>query len=125
MATMFPGWQPLPPDAISADATIATAGLATYEAAVQVAQSQAADFDARIPISQASKRKTPPPPDCCAHSKWPPKRPWQLAAQVQMLRQLLVTSITADALDHAETLNEKAQQEATDAQTFNFGVSPQ
>ena len=45
MAAMFPGWLPLFPDAIPADATIATTGLGTYEAAVQVAQSQAADFD--------------------------------------------------------------------------------
>jgi hypothetical protein len=125
MAAMFPGWLPLFPDAIPADATIAAAGLGTYEAAVQVAQSQAADFDSENTYLAGIEAQNVSATGLLCAQQMGTEAALALAAQVQMLRQLVVTSITVDALDHAETLNERAQQEATDAQAFNFGVPPQ
>jgi hypothetical protein len=125
MATVFAGWLPLPLDVIPTAASIATLGLGTYEAAVQVAQSQAADFDAENSYLASIESQNVGATGVLCAMQMQTEAQLALAAQLQMLRQLLVTSITVDALDHAETLNERAQSAATTAQAINLGVSPQ
>jgi hypothetical protein len=125
MAAMFPGWVPLLPDAIPADATIVTVGLGTYEAAVQIAQNQAQDFDSEGTYLASIEAQNASATGVLCAQQMQTEATLALASQIQMLRQLLITHITIDALRSSEELNEKAQQKATDAQTFNFGVSPQ
>jgi hypothetical protein len=125
MAVLFPGWVPLLPDAIPEASTIAATGLATYEAAVQVAQNQAADFDAESTYFASIERANVASTSLLGATQINTEAVMAVATQLQMLRQLEIVHITIDAMHHGEELNEKAQQEATDAQTFNFGVSPQ
>jgi hypothetical protein len=42
----------------------------------------------------------------------------------QYTRQLLATLITVETTKAGEELNERAQEEATDATSFNLGVTP-
>jgi hypothetical protein len=125
MATLFPGWVPLLSDVIPAAAAIATTGLNTYAAAVQVAQSQAADFDSENTYLASIEARNVAATGLLCAQQMQTEATLALAAQIQMLRQLEIAHITINAFEHGETLNERAQQEATDAQTFNFGVSPQ
>jgi hypothetical protein len=74
MAVMFPGWVPLLPDAIPQDASIAKMGLATYQAAVQVALTQATDFDAESVYWLASRAPTSARLVSCRRSRLARKR---------------------------------------------------
>jgi hypothetical protein len=125
MAAVFAGWLPLPLDVVPTASSIATLGLGTYEAAVQVAQSQAADFDAENTYLASIESQNVGAAGVLCAMQVQTEAQLAVAAQLQMLRQLLVTSITVNALDHAETLNERAQSAATTAQAINLGVSPQ
>jgi hypothetical protein len=125
MAVLFPGWVPLLPDAIPEDEQNVSASLATYAAAMQVAQNQAADFDGEdtyvAGIESANLAQT----SLLGAVQILTEAVLADVSQGQMLRQLVIAQITIEALHHSEELNEKAPQEATDAQSFNFGVSPQ
>lgn len=125
MSVMFPGWMPLLPDAIPQDSMIATTGLATYQAAVQVAQSQAADFDAENTYLTSIERANTTAPGLLAAVQINTEAQLATATQIQMLRQLTVSLITIEALRNAEELNERAQAGATNAQAISMGVSPQ
>jgi hypothetical protein len=123
--SIFPGWVPLPLDAIPQDQIVAKLGLATYQAALQIAANQAADFDpedshfgtieaangASGAVLQAIQANT--------------EAVLAAAQQTQMERQLLITLITVEATRSGEELNERAQQGATAAQAANQGVAPQ
>lgn len=125
MAVLFPGWVPLLPDAIPEDEQIAATGLATYEAAVQVAQNQAADFDSEnnylAGIESANLGQT----SLLGAVQINTEAQLATCNQIQMLRQLVIAQITVEGFQHGEELNERSQQEATDAETWNLGVPPQ
>ena len=125
MAALFPGWVPLLPDSIPGNATIATMGLGAFGAAVQVAESQAADFDAENTYLASIEAANVGASGMLCAQQINSEVGLAIATQLQMLRQLMATSIIVDAYDHAENLNEKAQSGATTAQATNLGVPPQ
>jgi hypothetical protein len=47
-----------------------------------------------------------------------------VAQQVQLERQLLMTSITAQVVEAGEALDERVQVQAANAVNFNLGVMP-
>ncbi len=122
---LFPGWVPLPADAIPQGATITTKALATYNAALAAAQTQAAGFDAEGThlgsIEAANLKST----GLLQAIQINTEAQLAVAQQVQLLRQLEVSHITLEATKAGEELNERAQTEATSAQAANLGVSPQ
>lgn len=123
--TLFPGWVPLPADAIPEDETIATTGLATYQAALQIAARQAADFDSEdshfgtIEAANGASRAVLQALQANTEAVL------AMGQQVQLERQLLITLITVEGTRSGEELNERAQAEATTAQAANQGISPQ
>jgi hypothetical protein len=125
MAVMFPGWVPLLPDAIPQDASIATMGLATYQAAVQVAQTQATDFDAESVYLASIESANVGSTGLLQAIQISTEAQLATATQIQMLRQLMISLITIEALRNSEELNERAQAGATSAQTISLGISPQ
>jgi hypothetical protein len=125
MAVLFPGWVPLLPDAIPEDETISTIGLTTYEAAVQVAQAQAADFNPENVYLTSIEAANVSSTSFLGAVQINTEAQLATASQIQMLRQLVISQITVEALRNSEELNERAQQEATDAQTWNGGLPPQ
>jgi hypothetical protein len=124
-SALFPGWVPLPADAIPQGATITTKALATYNAALTAAQTQAAGFDAEEThlgsIEAANLKST----GLLQAVQINTEAQLAVAQQVQMLRQLEVSHITLEATKAGEELNERAQTEATSAQAANLGASPQ
>jgi hypothetical protein len=124
-SALFPGWVPLPADAIPQDVTITTKALATYNAALAAAQTQAAGFDAEEThlgsIEAANLKST----GLLQAIQINTEAQLAVAQQVQLLRQLEVSHITLEATRAGEELNERAQTEATSAQAANLGVSPQ
>ncbi len=125
MAVMFPGWVPLLPDAIPQDAAIAKMGLATYQAAVQVAQTQATDFDAESVYLASIEGANVGSTGLLQAVQISTEAQLATATQIQMLRQLLISLITIESLRNSEELNERAQAGATSAQTISLGISPQ
>jgi hypothetical protein len=122
---IFPGWASLPLDAIPRDQAIATLSLATYQAAMQIAANQAADFDAED--SHFGKIEAANGASGAVLQAIQSNTEAILAAaqQTQMERQLLITLITVEATRSGEELNERAQQSATAAQVANQGILPQ
>jgi hypothetical protein len=125
MAVMFPGWVPLLPDAIPQDAAIAKMGLATYQAAMQVAQTQATDFDAESVYLTSIESANVGSTGLLQAIQISTEAQLATATQIQMLRQLMISLITIESLRNSEELNERAQAGATSAQTVNLGISPQ
>jgi hypothetical protein len=125
MAVLFPGWVPLLPDAITQNASIATMGLATYQAAVQVAQTQATDFDAESVYLTSIEGANVGSTGLLQAIQISTEAQLATATQIQMLRQLMISLITIEALRNGEELNERAQAGATSAQTISLGISPQ
>lgn len=123
--SIFPGWQPLPPDVIPAASTIAAATLATYEAAMQAAQGQARDFDTEDAHFSQLEGDNAQVASVLAALQANTEAQLATAQQVQMERQLLVALITVEAAKAGEEINERAQGQATTAQAANLGVSPQ
>jgi hypothetical protein len=125
MAVMFPGWVPLLPDAIPQDASIAKMGLATYQAAMQVAQTQATDFDAESVYLASIEGANVGSTGLLQAIQISTEAQLATATQIQMLRQLMISLITIESLRNSEELNERAQAGATSAQTISLGISPQ
>jgi hypothetical protein len=125
MQAIFPGWMSLLPDNISANAAITQTGLGTYEAAVQIAQNQAADFDAESTYFASIESANVGSTSLLGATQINTEAAMAVAAQVQMERQLIVALITVEAFRSADELNERAQAGATTAQAANMGVPPQ
>ena len=123
-ATIFPGWQALPPDVIPAASTIATTSLATYQAAMQTAQGQAHDFDTEDAHFAQLEGDNAQATSVLAALQANTEAQLATAQQVQMERQLLVALITVESTKAGEEINERAQGQATTAQAANLGVSP-
>jgi hypothetical protein len=124
-AGLFPGWQALPADTIPASSAIATAGLATYRAALAAAQQQASGFDSEDTHLGALESGNQAASSVLQAIQINTEAMLAVAQQIQLLRQLTVAQITLDATKAGEELNERAQGEATSAQAANLGVSPQ
>jgi hypothetical protein len=124
-AGLFPGWKALPADTIPVSATIATAGLATYQAALAAAQQQASGFDSEDTHLGAIESGNRASTNVLQAIQLNTEAMLAVAQQLQLLRQLSVAQITLDATKAGEELNERAQSEATSAQAANLGASPQ
>jgi hypothetical protein len=124
-SAIFPGWAPLPLDAIPQDRTIATVALATYQAALQIAANQAADFDAEDSHFGTIEAANGTSGSVLQAIQSNTEAVLAAAQQTQMERQLLITLITVEATRSGEELNERAQQGATAAQAANQGILPQ
>jgi hypothetical protein len=122
---IFPGWMPLPADAIPIDRAIATTGLATYQAALQIAAQQSGDFDVEDTHFGTIERANASSAAVLQAIQVNTEAILALGQQLQMERQLLVALITVDATRSGDELNERAQAAATAAQSANQGVSPQ
>lgn len=122
MVGMFPGFVALFPVEIPADVIISGVGLAAYEAAVQVAQTQALDFDPENIYLAAIEAQNVGATGLLCAQQMGNEATLALAAQLQMLRQLLVTQITVEGFHNGEELNERAQQGATEAQVWTGGI---
>jgi hypothetical protein len=119
----FPGWQALPPDSTDTIAIplVATV-LQTYAQALALAQSQQQELEGEdfTNISTVSSATTALLTAQQANTQ-------AVLADVQeqqYTRQLLAALITVEATKAAEELNERAQESATSALSFNFGVVP-
>lgn len=123
-AASFPGWMPLPPNAAQLSKQITALTLQTYSSALSVAAQQAggmASEDSHLAsISAQSASAT----GLLAAIQANTDATLALAQQVQLQRQLSLTQLTVDTVRAGEELNERAQQQATVAQSTNLGVSP-
>jgi hypothetical protein len=122
---VFPGWVPLPSDAIPRDQAVAKLGLATYQAALQIAANQAADFDPEDGHFGTIEAANSASGAVLRAIQANTEAVLAAAQQTQMERQLLITLITVEATRSGEELNERAQQGATAARAANQGVAPQ
>ncbi len=125
-AVLFPGWVPLPADAIPQGATITTKALATYNAALAAAQTQAAGFDAEgthLGSIEAANLKSHRSACRPSRSIRRLNSPWR--SRFSCSANSRSRMITMEATKAGEELNERAQTEATSAQAANLGVSPQ
>jgi hypothetical protein len=121
--TWFPGWQALPPNSTDTVAIpLATTVLTTYGQALALAQSQEQELEGEnfSNIEQTSAQTNNLLTAVQANTEA------QLAnvQEQEYLRQLVATLITVETTKAAEEFNEKAQQEATDAMSFNGGITP-
>jgi len=122
-AQWFPGWQALPPDSTDTIAIpLTNALLTTYGQALALAQSQAQELEGEnfSNIEAISSNATAVLQAIQANTE----AQLQTAQEIQYLRQLVATLITVEATKAGEELNERAQEEATDATSFNLGLAP-
>jgi P-type conjugative transfer protein TrbJ len=124
-AAIFPGWLPLPTESIPQVASVTTKTLATYSAALNAAQSQAASFDAEENHLSSIESANLGAAGLLQAVQINTEAQLAAAQQIRPLRQLEVSHITLDATKAGEELNERARTEATSAQAANLGVSPQ
>jgi len=119
----FPGWEALPPDSTSAvSIPLVTTVMGTYGQALATAQSQmneleGEDFSA---IEQTSATATA----LLTATQTNTEAVLAVEQELQLTRQLLATLITVEATKAGEELNERAQEGATNAMSFNLGEAP-
>ncbi len=120
----FPGWLALPPNSTQLSKQVSAISLKTYAGALAAAQQQANGFAAEDShlsgIEQANQSMT----TVLQGQQLIVEAILALCQQLQLERQLLVTQITLEATKAGEELNERAQQQATLAQSNNLGVTP-
>ena len=124
-SAIFPGWAPLPPDAIPQGANVISKTMATYSAALNAAQGQAASFDTEENHLGSIESANLGAAGLLQAVQINTEAQLAVAQQIQLLRQLEVSHITLDATKAGEELNERARTAATSAQAANLGVSPQ
>jgi hypothetical protein len=119
----FPGWKALPPNSTNAVAVplVATV-LHTYGQALALAQSQEQELEGEdfSNISTVSSNTAALLTATQANTQ-------AVLANVQeqqYTRQLLAALLTVETTKAAEELNERAQEAATSALSFNFGQVP-
>jgi len=124
-AAIFPGWTPLPADAIAQSASVTAKTMATYIDALNAAQGQAASFDTEENHLGSIESANLGASGLLQAVQINTEAQLAVAQQIQLLRQLEVSHITLDATKAGEELNERARTAATSAQAANLGVSPQ
>ncbi|MGO9268174.1 MAG: hypothetical protein ACLQBA_25345 [Candidatus Binataceae bacterium] len=116
-AAIYPGWVDIGPNAAVTAAQITSQTLATYADAVSVAQTQAANFSAEDERFQTLEACNAASVSVLQALQCGNEINLAAAQQTQALRQLEITHIIVDAVDHGEQLNENAQLGAN-AQTY-------
>jgi hypothetical protein len=122
-AQWFPGWQPLPPNSTDTVAIpLAATVLTTYGQALALAQSQEQELEGEnFSNIEATSANSPAVLQAIQANT---EAQLQTAEELQYVRQLLAALITVEATKSGEEFNERAQQEATTATSFNLGVAP-
>jgi hypothetical protein len=119
----FPGWVALPANATNAvTIPLTTTVLQTYGQSLAIAASQTKELESEdfSSIEQKSAGATALLAAVQANTE-------AVLADVQehqLERQLLATLLTVEATKAAEELNERAREGATNALSFNFGITP-
>jgi hypothetical protein len=121
-ADSFPGWEALPPNSTDLAESIAATTLQTYGEALALAQSQEQELEGEdfSNIETTSSTATAVLQALQANTE-------AVLANVQeqqYTRQLLAALITVEATRAGEELNERAQEEATNAMAWNLGEAP-
>jgi hypothetical protein len=119
----FPGWQALPPNSTDTVSIPLTATvLQTYGQALALAQSQMQELEGEDFSNIETTLSTTT--NLLTATQALGEAVLQNNKEQQYTRQLLATLITVEATKAAEELNERAQESATSALSFNFGVVP-
>ena len=110
---MFPGWVKLPQDSTDYAAKLTSTILATYQSAFNVVQQQAQELDGENFSSNAARAAGEPA--VLAELQDNTAALWQIANELQFLRQQMNTLLTIEIVEHDDQLNEKARMGATAA----------
>ena len=122
-ARWFPGWQALPANSTeSIVKPMTTALLTTYGQALATAQSQMQELEGEDFSNIEATLSTTT--NLLTATQALGEAVLQNNKEQQYTRQLLATLITVETTKAGEELNERAQEEATDATSFNLGVTP-
>ena len=118
----FPGWVPLPADSTPVAKAVTQDCLTTYLAALAIAQSQSNGLgsDNLAQIEQVNTSTN----NLLAAVQANTDAVLAVAQGLELERQLLATLITVEATKGAQELSAKAQAEATNTTSWNFGVDP-
>jgi len=118
----FPGWISLPADSTPIAKAVTQDCLTTYLAALAIAQSQSNGLgsDNLAQIEQVSTSTN----NLLAAVQANTDAVLAVAQGLELERQLLATLITVEATKGAQELSAKAQAEATNTTSWNFGVDP-
>jgi hypothetical protein len=118
----FPGWVTLPPNSSAIAQAVSGLALTTYASAMANAQSQMGELAAEtfsgieqengsaVALLYAVQLNT--------------EVGLEVVNQLRLVRQLLADLVVVEAVDHAEQLNERAREQATNATQFNLGFPP-
>jgi hypothetical protein len=121
-AANFPGWVTLPPNSSAIAQAVSGLALTTYASAMANAQSQMGELAAEtfsgieqengsaVALLYAVQLNT--------------EVGLEVVNQLRLVRQLLADLVVVEAVDHAEQLNERAREQATNATQFNLGFPP-
>jgi hypothetical protein len=122
VSTLFPGFQALPAYTIPQLQTLSRDVLQTYASALAAAQSQDAELTREnfSNIESASAGTTYTLAAIQANTE----ASLQVASELQYVRQLLITLVQLEATKASEEMNERSQEAATTAVSFNNGVMP-
>lgn len=121
-AANFPGWATLPPNSAATAQAVSGLTLTTYASALANAQSQMSELAAEsfsgieqenssaLALLYAVQLNT--------------EVGLEVVNQLRLVRQLLADLVVVEAVNHAEQLNERAREQATNATQFNLGLPP-
>jgi len=123
-AAIYPGWVDFGANAATTAAQVTSQTLATYADAISVAQAQAANFSAEDARFQTLEACNAASVSVLQAIQCGNEINLAAAQQTQALRQLELTHIIVDAVDHGEQLNEKSQFGAN-AQAYFMGGAQQ
>jgi hypothetical protein len=120
----FPGWLALPPNSTQLSKQVSAISLKTFAGALAAAQQQANGFAAEDSHLSGIEQSNQSMSTVLQGQQLIVEAILALCQQIQLERQLLVTQITLEATKAGEELNERAQQQATLAQSNNSGATP-
>ena len=121
-AANFPGWATLPPNSTPIAQAVSGLTLTTYASALANAQTQMSELAAEsfsgieqenssaLALLYAVQLNT--------------EVGLEVVNQLRLVRQLLADLVVVEAVNHAEQLNERAREQATNATQFNLGLPP-
>jgi hypothetical protein len=122
-ATWFHGWQALPPNSTDTVAIPMTnTVLTTYGQAIALAQSQERELEGEDFSNIETTLSTTT--NLLTATQALGEAVLQNNKEQQYVRQLLATLITVEATKAGQELNERAQEKATNAMSFNLGIAP-
>jgi hypothetical protein len=123
-AATYPGWVDFGPNAAATAAQITNQTLTTYADAISVAQTQATNFSAEDTHFQALEACNAASVSVLQAIQCGNEINLAAAQQTQELRQLEITHIILEAVNHGEQLNEKSQFGAN-AEAYFIGGAQQ